>query len=259
MSVARSRGVQVLEDVAQAAGGSFGGTPLGAIGEIGAFSFQFNKIITCGEGGAAVTKDADLHRRIVMYHDVIGGLRNGIPNDKMLNGMNFRMSELHGAIIRVQLGRLPGLLADMRDRKAALKHAIGDTAKRNGVSFRTINDVAGDTAIALIFFAPTAERAVRIAAALNAEGAGAFVIYQSDRLDYHVYAHWAPIMEKRVWSQNGGPWRWHEGKVEYERDMCPRSLDLMSRAVHLDISPDMSSVNVEELAGAVVKVLDALL
>jgi hypothetical protein len=41
--------------------------------------------------------------------------------------------------------------------------------------------------------------------------------------------------------------------------MCPRSLDLLSRAVHLDISPDMSVVNVEELADAVVKVLDALL
>jgi hypothetical protein len=41
--------------------------------------------------------------------------------------------------------------------------------------------------------------------------------------------------------------------------MCPRSLDLLSRAVHLDVSPDMSSVNVEELAGAVLKVLDALL
>jgi hypothetical protein len=41
--------------------------------------------------------------------------------------------------------------------------------------------------------------------------------------------------------------------------MCPRSLDLLSRAVHLDISPDMNSVNVEELADAVLKVLDALL
>jgi hypothetical protein len=41
--------------------------------------------------------------------------------------------------------------------------------------------------------------------------------------------------------------------------MCPRSLDLLSCAVHLDISPDMSNVNVEELAAAVLKVLDALL
>jgi hypothetical protein len=41
--------------------------------------------------------------------------------------------------------------------------------------------------------------------------------------------------------------------------MCPRSLDLLSRAVHLDISPDMTVLNVEELAGAILKVFDAML
>jgi len=257
--LAQSRGLKVLEDVAQAAVGSFFGQPLGSIGEVGAFSFQFNKIITCGEGGAVVTKDAELYQRIVMYHDVIGGLRNGIPQEKILHGLNFRMSELHGAIMLVQLRRLPDMLTDMRRRKAALKTAIQDAAERKGVTFRTINDAEGDTATSLVFFAPTAESAVRISAALNAEGAAAFVIYQADRLDYHVYAHWTPIMEKRVWSEHGGPWRWHDGNVEYDRNMCPRSLDLLGRAVHIDISPDMSSLNVDELADAVIKVLDVLL
>jgi 8-amino-3,8-dideoxy-alpha-D-manno-octulosonate transaminase len=41
--------------------------------------------------------------------------------------------------------------------------------------------------------------------------------------------------------------------------MCPRSLELLSRAMHLDISTDMSSTNLEELTGAVIKVFDALL
>jgi hypothetical protein len=134
-----------------------------------------------------------------------------------------------------------------------------DVARRKGVSFRAINDADGDTATSLIFFTPTAERAIRIAAALNAEGVSALVIYEPGRVDYHVYPHWTPVMEKRTWSENGGPWRWHDVDVRYRQDMCPRSLDLLSRAVHLDVSPDMSSVNVEELAGAVLKVLDALL
>ena len=257
--LAQSRGLKVLEDVAQAAGGSFGGQPLGSIGDVGAFSFQFNKIITCGEGGIATTNDPELYQRIIMYHDVVGGLRNGIPKEKILNGLNFRMSELHGAIMLVQLRRLDGLLAALRQRKATLKCAIQDVARRKGVSFRALNDADGDTATSLVFFAPTAERACLIAAALNAEGANAFVIYQPGRVDYHVYPHWTPVMEKRTWSENGGPWRWHDGDVRYSRDMCPRSLDLLSRAVHLDISPDMSVVNVEELAGAILKVLDALL
>jgi dTDP-4-amino-4,6-dideoxygalactose transaminase len=196
---------------------------------------------------------------MVMYHDVVGGLRKGIEKNQILNGFNFRMSELQGAIMLVQLARLEALLTDMRQRKAALKCAIQDVAKRKGVSFRVIHDETGDTATSLIFFAPTAERAVRLAAALTAEGVGAFVIYEPERVDYHVYPHWAPIMGKRVWSEKGGPWRWHDEDVKYSPEMCPESLNLLSRAVHLDISPDMSSVNVEELTDAVVKVLTSLL
>jgi dTDP-4-amino-4,6-dideoxygalactose transaminase len=259
VSLAQSRGLKVLEDAAQAVGGSFCGQRLGSIGDVGAFSFQFNKIITCGEGGIAITKDAEIHSRISMYHDVVGGLRNRIPKEQILNGLNFRMSELHGAIMLVQLRRLEDLLIDMRQRKTILKCAIQDVAKRKGVSFRTINDIDGDTATSLIFFAPTAERAVEIAAAINAEGASAFVLYEPERVDYHVYPHWTPILEKRVWSEKGGPWRWHDGEVRYSREMCPESLDMLSRAVHLDISPDMSDVSVKEVADAAVKVIDSLL
>jgi dTDP-4-amino-4,6-dideoxygalactose transaminase len=194
-----------------------------------------------------------------MYHDVVGGLRSNIPNEKILNGMNFRMSELHGAIMVVQLRRLDGLLTDMRERKAALKSAIQSIASRKGLSFRMINDGEGDTATSLVFFAPTSERARRIAAALNSLGINALVIYQPDRVDYHVYSHWTPILEKRTWSENGGPWRWHDGGVNYSRDMCSRSLGLLSRAVRLDISPDLSSLNLQELASAVMQVLDGLL
>jgi dTDP-4-amino-4,6-dideoxygalactose transaminase len=144
----------------------------------------------------------------------------------------------------------------MRRHKAALKRAIEEVARRKGVAFRAINDADGDTGTSLVFFAPTSERAMRIATALNAEGVNAFVIYEAERVDYHVYSHWTPIMEKRTWSENGGPWRWHDGELSYGRDMCPRSLDLLSRAVHLDVSPDMSGVNVEEVADALRKVLD---
>jgi dTDP-4-amino-4,6-dideoxygalactose transaminase len=258
-NLARSHGLKVLEDVAQAAGGSFHGIRLGNIGDVGAFSFQFNKIITCGEGGTAITNSTETYERILMYHDVVGGLRRNIPTEKILNGMNFRMSELHGAIMVVQLSRLDGLLSDMRERKAALKCAIESIASRKGVSFRTINDADGDTATSLVFFAPTSERARRIAVALNSVSINALVIYQPDRVDYHVYSHWTPILEKRTWSENGGPWRWHDGEISYSRDMCSRSLGLLSRAVRLDISPDLSSLNLEELANAVVQVLDGLL
>ena len=66
-----------------------------------------------------------------------------------------------------------------------------------------------------------------MAEAITAEGVDAFVLYQPDEPDYHVYAHWTPILGKRTWSEHGGPWRWHDGEVTYTPDMCPRSLDLL--------------------------------
>jgi 8-amino-3,8-dideoxy-alpha-D-manno-octulosonate transaminase len=259
MAIAREHNLPVLEDVAQADGGSYRGQRLGSIGDVGAFSLQFNKIITCGEGGMVTTNDDGILRRVLMYNDVVGGQRNKIPADEILPGINFRMSELQGAVALVQLGRLDDLLQAMRRRHAEIKTGIAGVAHQQGVTFRHSNDPDGDTGIALIFFVPTPERAPYIAEALEAEGVDAFVLYRPDDVDYHVYAHWSPILGQRTWSANGGPWRWHERKVDYAPDMCPRTLDLLGRAVHLDVSPDLSDQNVAEVVEAVNKVLTAAL
>ena len=117
----------------------------------------------------------------------------------------------------------------------------------------------GDTGISLMFFVPTPERATFIAEAHEAEGVDAFVPYGPDDADYHGYADWSPILGQRTWSANGGPWRWHEGKFDYSPEMCPRTLDLRGRAVHLDVSPNLSEQNVGENVEAVNKVLTAAL
>jgi hypothetical protein len=101
---------------------------------------------------------------------------------------------------------------------------------------------------------PTAELAERVSQALEAENIGAGVMYHPDDVDYHVYAHWAPIMGQHTWTPQGGPWRWG-APVEYRRDMCPRTLDLLSRAVHMDVNPLLSGNDVEETIIGVNKVL----
>ena len=132
MAIAREHNLRVLEDVAQADGGSYHGQRLGSIGDVGAFSLQFNKIITCGEGGMVTTNDDTIMRRVLMYNDVVGGQRNGIPDDEILPGINFRMSELQGAVAQVQLGRLDDLLTDMRQRQAEIKEGIAGVARADG-------------------------------------------------------------------------------------------------------------------------------
>jgi dTDP-4-amino-4,6-dideoxygalactose transaminase len=258
MAVARKHGLKVLEDTAQANGASYQGKRLGSIGDVGAYSLQFNKIITSGEGGMVTTDDEMIHERVQMYQDVVGGVRNHIPDDQILPGVNFRMPELLGAVALVQLRRLEKLLRDMRQRKQMIKQSMVDIARQKGIEFRASNDPDGDAAVALIFTVPEVTTAQRVSKALNAEGVDSFVMFSPEDVDYHVYYHWSPIMNQRTWTATGGPWRNHPRKVTYDLHECPRTLDLLSRSVHLDISPELTNSQIEEIAEALNKVINAV-
>lgn len=255
LALARSHGLKVIEDVAQSDGASYRGRRLGTLSDVGCFSLQFNKIITSGEGGMVITNDEAVWKRAVMFHDVVGGLRNNFSPDEMLWGINFRMPELLAAVALVQLGRLEGLLAAMRARKRMLKEGLEPLIRRKGLAFREIVDEEGDAAIALIFFMPTAGDAQRAVEALRAENIGASVLYRPDRTDYHIYAHWTPLLEQRTWTADGGPWRWARREIRYRLDECPRTLDLLGRAVHLDISPLLTNEDIEETIEGISKVI----
>ncbi len=79
MAIADRQGIPVLEDCAQANGGSFHGRRVGSFGTMGLFSFQINKNATSGEGGLLVTNDARLHERCNAAHDVGVPWVNGAP------------------------------------------------------------------------------------------------------------------------------------------------------------------------------------
>src|SRR5207247_7181922 len=112
-ALAEQHGLVLVEDVCQSAGASFEGRRLGSFGDAGAFSLQFNKIITTGEGGVMVTDRDDVYELAIDVHDCAGSVRRGAGLPRF-PGWNFRVSELIGAVARVQLGRLDGLLDRMR-------------------------------------------------------------------------------------------------------------------------------------------------
>ena len=259
MSVARKHNLKVLEDSAQADGASYKGQQVGSIGDCGAFSLQFNKILTSGEGGMLITSQEEIYKRAVMFHDVIGGQRNQIPEDQILPGINFRMPELLAAVALVQLRKHAAILADMRARKRMILESVAGVAKSKGIVYPTANDPEGDASVAAIFLFPEATAARRAEDALNAEGVGSMTIYRPDVVDYHIYPHWAPIMGQRTWTTNGGPWKNHPRQVTYTQQMCTASLDLLSRAVHIDVSPELTNSQVEEVCEALTKVFGAVL
>ena len=106
--VAARHGVALIEDAAQAFGATVGGRWVGSFGTIGVYSFNEFKTITCGDGGMVVTDDEELYRRCFAIHDQGHlPLRRGIEiGARPMLGLNFRMTELEGAVLLAQLRKL---------------------------------------------------------------------------------------------------------------------------------------------------------
>jgi dTDP-4-amino-4,6-dideoxygalactose transaminase len=203
------------------------------------------------------TNDQHLWERVAMFHDA--GAISGRHNiETLLWGINFRMPEVLGAIALAQLQKLDGLLAAMRARKQMLKAGIADVMQRKGLEFRKITDPDGDASICTILFMHSAEEAKQVQQALQAENIGAGMLYERDKRDLHVYAHWTPVLNKTSWGGNASPWTMAQREIEYDHDMCPRSLELLGRAVHLNVSPLLTNEDVEETVEGLNRVLNAL-
>jgi len=264
-AICREHGLGLVEDVAQSLGGRFGGRSLGTIGDVGAFSFQMSKVLTAGEGGIVVCSGDDAHLRASMYHDSAICPHRGVAMDEWIAGVNLRMSELHAAVLLCQLARLDGMVADMRSRKARIKAAVRDPLEQRGVTMRTIHDAEGDSATALVYFLPEARRVPAMVEALAADGVPASRLYNDlkylphDHVDLHAYTAWAPILRRASWSRSGEPWRSHPRVVEYSSDMCPATIDFLRRAVHVDVSPELTERQADEIGAAIVAAARKLL
>jgi dTDP-4-amino-4,6-dideoxygalactose transaminase len=263
LEIAGEHGLRVLEDAAQAAGASYRGRRLGSLGDAGSFSFQMSKTITAGEGGMLVTRDPEVHRRAAMYPDSAAPAHGGVSEEGWLPGLNLRLSELQAAVLLVQLERLDGILADLRARKAALEDRVAARLEGSGVDFRAIHDRAGEAGLALVLFLPDAARAERAVSRLADENVPATRLYRGagrgDYVDLHAYPAWGPILAKRGWGARGEPWRGHGREVEYPQDACPRTVDLLRRAVHVDVSAELTGQQVEQMGTAIADTVEAVL
>jgi perosamine synthetase len=105
LALARDRGVAVIEDVAQAYLATYRGALTGTLGDIATFSLQQTKHITCGEGGFVLTGSEGLGRRARLWADK-GWNYDPVDPDHEFLGLNYRMSELQGAVALAQLRKL---------------------------------------------------------------------------------------------------------------------------------------------------------
>ncbi len=255
LSVTRPAGVPVVEDTAQSMGATLHGCRLGTIGDVGAYSMQLDKNITTGEGGVVVTRDERLALRAAAYQDQGGHFltQHGAGRDhapEPFVGDNLRLTEIQGAIARVQLRRLDDTIVRMRAHKATIVAGVGTLA---GATPRRYPDPVGEGGSGICWVFDDAAVAARFGAALCAEGVPAGSPYGG----LPVYATPA-ILEQRTASMKGHPW--HAGEVAaYRMGMCPQTEDLMSRVVRVGVSPAYTAEDCDDVVTAVRKVAEAVL
>lgn len=247
-AVAKKHGLYIVEDACQADGGMYKGQYLGAIGDAGAYSFNYYKVITAGEGGALVTNDRTIYERALIYHDAsavafFGDQLNGI-SEPLFGGTEFRVSDVTGAILREQLKRMPSLLADLRKNRDALAALVCGEGKATQAPS---NDIAGDCGTTLALRFDTAEECRAYAAKCAEGGIGLTVPIDTGK---HVYTNWTQIMEKRgALHPAMDPFKMAENRglqMNYTMDMCPKTLDLLNRTAYVAINPDWTE---EDIAG----------
>jgi len=263
MEIAKKHNLKVIEDCAQAVGGTYKGKYLGTFGDCGCFSFQYHKTITAGEGGMVITDDEKIYERCMGYHDTAACWRpdrfaEQRYEGELFCGVNYRMSELTGAVMLAQFAKLDTLLASMRKNQKRIIDQIKDT---KGISLRPSNDPEGDTGICIMFYLESTEKVQKFVEALNAEGVACSGVFNSGIPDWHIYAHWKHVIYKKTPTAEGCPWTcpYHKGKpVEYSEDMNPNTLKYLSKTVHLDIPAQMSEADCDMIAKAINKVAEVL-
>lgn len=173
----------LLEDACQALGGTYEGKPLGSYGDLGCFSFDYVKTITCGEGGAIITNNKEYAKNADHYqdhgHDHVGNDR-GAESHPFL-GYNFRISELNAAVGLAQLDKLDGILNTQKENYRILRETLECI---EGVTFRKVPEGGEENYSFLSFFLPNEDLTKKAHKALSDAGVDACFYWYTNNWHY---------------------------------------------------------------------------
>jgi dTDP-4-amino-4,6-dideoxygalactose transaminase len=234
MEIAGRRGLIVIEDACQGVGGGYRGRKFGSIGHIGAFSFNYYKNMTSGEGGGVAVNDDVVGERVRCAIDPCHFYWQGRSDaQKPFSGNGARASELMGALLNVQLDRIDDMIAAMRAEKAQI---LKGTASLGNLGLRPspVHSPDDDCATQVMYALPSAGAAARFS-----ELCPSVVVGRTGR---HTYVEWDqvlmgagaahPAMNPFLMPANAGC------RTSYSKDMCARSLEILDRTVMVATHPD---------------------
>ncbi|WP_299315017.1 DegT/DnrJ/EryC1/StrS family aminotransferase [uncultured Aquimarina sp.] len=243
----------LLEDACQAIGGTYDSKPLGSYGDLGCFSFDYVKTITCGEGGGLITNSKKYAENAHKYqdhgHDHIGNDR-GAETHPFL-GYNYRLSELNAAVGIAQLRKLDHTLDLQKKNYTTLRDALTSIPE---VTFRRVPETGVESYAFLNLFLPTEDLARKAHKALGKHGVDV-CFYWFDN-NWHYYKKWEHLLEPKSLNTLSA-----EQKISLQKNN--QSFDAsdawMGRTISCLIKVGWSESDVKERASKMIEALQSIL
>ncbi|WP_067150357.1 DegT/DnrJ/EryC1/StrS family aminotransferase [Pseudotamlana agarivorans] len=194
LDICKTNNLLLIEDACQAIGATFNNKPLGSIGDLGCFSFDFVKTITCGEGGAVITNNEYYYVNADHYsdhgHDHVGNDR-GAETHPFL-GYNYRISELHAAVGLAQVKRLPEILNIQERHFNIIKESLKSVS---GLTFRTVPQGGVENYSFLSFFLKDLETTQKAMTLFKENGIdGCFHYFDNN---WHYVRRWQHLTQQK--------------------------------------------------------------
>jgi len=236
MNLSQKHNFIIIEDVAQAIGGSYKTKKLGSLGLVGCYSLNENKNISCGEGGALTTNDLKIYETAFRLHDTPvqfsptrkESFKNTIPEI----GYSMRASEIQGTIMRVQLSRLDFIIHQLNQRKTIFKDKL---INLKNTTLILGHCESGDCGSSLHLCFEDIEKAHNLSQKLRAQGLAFFPVTSRPA---HAVWNWMHLLPEKI-----------------EQSQFIDSIEILSRTYKMSISLDWSLEKTNEAAEATSKIL----
>ena len=238
LAIANEYNISVLEDNAQSCGGQYGGVKLGAMGDVGIFSFDFGKAMTIGEGGMVITNNESIFKKVREYSDHGHELNPNFPrgeDTRSRSGFNYKMMELQGAIGLAQLKKLDYIIERQRENKTRIKEGIKHNPE---IEFRAIPNPEGEIGDTLTFFLETREKAKKFVKMWSEKGLETKNL--PDAVDWHFAGTW-----EHIFSQ------YDEYKGKNLAEIWGKSDALLRRAIAIPIFVNMDNGKTKQVINTV--------
>lgn len=219
----------LIEDSCQAFGAKINGQYSGTIGDIGVYSFQQFKQISCGEGGAIVTNNQEIYEIMRNYTDM-GSERNLFPNwngKKVLFGQNYRMNNISGAILCEQIKKIDFIIQKQTKSRNYILKKVSNNKIINSV------DVAGDTSMNILLL-------------LNSKTDYELLKQKGDENNIEIRKMWNSVYYENDLFKNN-----QLTDIDLKGKECKYTVDFISRLAVISIPPILNEKDCDKIVNLI--------